>query len=270
MNTLRTLGRGLALALGLFAPMAHASFGLDSTEPSLLGLRLNSGPVYFGQRDRGLSLRPMAAARIGAIQISSGGASGLLGERSGSGLSLNLVDAHNLSVHLGLRLDRGRSSDLSERLSALPGVKATVRGRVALTWHQTPERDWTLSWTPDLLGHGGGALLQLGWRERLPAWSDWLPLGGQWSLQALVVGGNSRYQHSYFGIPAGTPGWQAYAPGSGLRNANLYLGWQRKFGRHWVGFGGASLDQLLGPAAKSPLVERATQWGWEGGVAYRF
>ncbi|MBH9553861.1 MipA/OmpV family protein [Inhella gelatinilytica] len=267
---MRTVSQGLLVAVCWSAPSAQAVWGLDQTVPSLIGLRLSSGPVYFGQRERSLSVRPMLAVRLGAVQLSSGGASGLLGERSGSGLSLDLLDDADLSFQLGLRLDRGRSDELSDRLAALPSVRATVRARAALTWHQTAARDWTLSVAPDLLGHAGGALLQLGLREQLPRLASLLPFGGQWSLQAQIVAGSGRYQQSYFGVPTGTPGWVAYRPGAGLRNASLYLGWQRQYGRHWMGFGGLSLDRLLGPAARSPLVERATQWGWDGGIAYRF
>lgn len=268
MSRLPLVMGALLLGCAAFGP-AHAQFRWDDASPSLLGLRLSSGPVYFGRAERKLNLQPVLAARWGRFQLSSGGGSGLRGERTGSGASLDLLDDPDWRLQLGLRIDRGRSTDGMEGLSALPGVRSTVRGRMALTWRESTEREWTLAWSPDLLGHDGGSLLQFGVRERLPSWSQG-PLGGNWTLQAQVTAGDKVYQSSYFGVPVGTPGLTAYSPGAGMRNANLYLGWQRPYGRHWMGFGGLSVDRLLGPAADAPFVQRATQWGLDAGVAYRF
>ncbi|MBB5205471.1 outer membrane scaffolding protein for murein synthesis (MipA/OmpV family) [Inhella inkyongensis] len=235
---------------------------------AVLGLRVADGPVYFGQRERGQGLRPVLAVRWGRFQISNSGGSSLLGERGSAGATTDLLDDEDWRLTLGLRLDRGRDLGGTLRLQNLPEVRATLRGRMALTWHQTPERDWTLALNPDLLGRDGGLLAQLGWNERLPSWSG--PVAGEWTAFAQVVAGSRRYQQSYFGVPAGLPSFAPYVPGAGLRNASVGLGWQRPAGRHWVLFGGAALSRLLGPAAEAPFVELRSDWSANLGLAYRF
>ena len=256
----------LSLLIGPLAAQEPAL--IPGARLGVLGLRVADGPVYFGQRERGQGLRPVLAVRWGRFQISNSGGSSLLGERSSAGASTDLLDDKDWRLTLGLRLDRGRDLRSVTRLQDLPEVRATLRGRLALTWHKNPERDWTLALSPDLLDRGGGVLAQLGWNERLPAWSG--PVAGDWTAFANVVLGSGRYQRSYFGAPESQVRFVPYAPGAGLRNASLGLGWQRPAGRHWVMFGGVALSSLLGPAADAPFVERRTDWGTNLGLAYRF
>lgn len=237
---------------------------------SLVGLRLGNAPVHVGQRERGYDLRPVLALRWGRFRISNSGGSSLLGERGTGGASTDLLDDEDWRLTLGLRLDRGRDLSGIERLQALPDVRATVRGRMALTWHQSETRDWTLALNPDLLNRGGGLLLQLSLSQRLPDWEQALPIGGEWIAVASLAAADRRYQRSHFGVPAGLAEFPAYAPSAGLRSLTLGLTWQRALGRHWVGFGGGTVSQLLGPAADAPFIERSADWGLNLGLAYRF
>jgi len=237
---------------------------------SLIGVRVGNAPVYLGQKERGYDLRPVLALSWARFRISNSGGSSLLGERGTGGASTDLLDDEDWRLTLGLRFDRGRDLGGIERLRELPEVRATVRGRMGLTWHQTDTRDWTLALNPDLLKRGGGLLLQLSMNQRLPEWEQALPIGGRWTALVSLAAADRRYQRSHFGVPAGLASFTAYEPGAGLRSLTLGLTWQREFGRHWVGFGGSTLTHLLGPAADAPFIERNLDWGLNLGLAYRF
>lgn len=237
------------------------------------GAVLANGPIYFGQKERGMGLRPMFALRWGKVRLSSSGAGGLIGEGNAGGASADVFSNPDWKVRLGLRIDRGRKieDDTSNRLEDLPRVRGTLRGRLMVSHRLSSDSSLSLSVAPDLLGHDGGTTVQLGYYKRLPT-PDWLAsLGGQWSLGAGLSGGDDRYMNSYFGILPGAKRFAAYQPEGGLRNGSLGLGWQRSFGekQSWVLFGGANLQRMLGSAADAPFIERKTTWSADLGLAYR-
>lgn len=234
----------------------------------LIGLRAENGPVYFGQTERGSSLRPVLALRWGRVHFSNSGGSRLMGERSSRGATADWLANEQLDLSAGLRIDGGRDFKDDERLSELAEVRRTLRLRLGLTWHQSPERDFSASWSSDLLGHGGGQLLQLGWSQRLLSWDAASPVGGHWQVQAGLAAGSRTYMRSYFGVGSGTR-FAPYEPGAGLRDAWIGLGWRRELDRHWIVFGGASASHLLGPARDAPFVQRSRGWSADFGVAWR-
>jgi outer membrane scaffolding protein for murein synthesis (MipA/OmpV family) len=261
-----------AWAASLLVPTLLCAQEIDNqaTAPRyLVGLRLSDGPVYFGQRERGQEVRPVLALHWKSLRISNSGGGSLLGERASGGATTDLLDDEEWRLSVGLRLDRGRNLSGVARLAELPDVRATVRGRSALTWHQTPTRDWTVALNGDLLGRGGGLIAQLSYTERLQRWDALSPIGGEWTAYASLSAGNGKYMNSHFGVPAGLTSFSYYRAGAGLRNANLGLGWQRHIDSHWMIFGGASLGHLLGPAADAPFIEERRSWGMDFGVAYR-
>lgn len=58
--------------------------------------------------------------------------------------------------------------------------------------------------------------------------------------------------------------------GEGLHDVNLGATLRTEFGPRWSGFVSTGLSRQLGPAAASPLTERANGWSVGGGVAWRF
>lgn len=262
---------GLPVAAQPAAP-ADPADGLDSLR-LVLGASLRHGPVYFGQRRTQWGLKPMAALRWGWLRLSNSGTGGLIGEANAGGASADLYTSPDWRLRAGLRLDRGRHLDAGDGplLAELPPVRGTLRARLSLSRRLGRDASWSLSTAPDLLGRGGGSVLQLGYYQRLPRLDAAGGIGGEWSLGASLSGGDDRYMQSYFGVPAGLR-LPAHEAEGGLRDASLSLNWQRGYGerQEWLLLAGVSLQQLLGPAARSPLVERRATLSANLGLAWRY
>ncbi|RVT87956.1 MipA/OmpV family protein [Inhella crocodyli] len=281
MNRPCCLRLALLLLLCAGGPSVHAA---DRPQPVdeaatlddvryVIGLTAANAPIYWGQNERSTGLRPFVALRWGKLRISNSGAGGLIGETNAGGASTDLLDRDGWRLRTGLRIDRGRriQDDSEQRLSDLPRVRGTLRGRLVLTRTLPGNAAWSLTVAPDLLGREGGTTLQLGYFRQL-ATPEWLSgLGGQWSVGADLNMGSKQYMQSYFGVPQGAQRFVPYEPGAGLRNASLGLGWQRQLDhdKHWVLFGGAAAQRLLGPAADAPFVQRTGTWTVNLGLAYR-
>lgn len=243
----------------------------------LLGVTLSEGPIYFGQRQRGMGIKPLFALRWRGLRISNSGAGSLLGDAVAGGASAELYSDASWRVRVGLRLDRGRriEGDDEGRLADLPEVRSTLRARLSAVRRLDNEASLSIHLSPDLLGRDGGLLTQFGYYQRLPALDAALPwVGGRWSLSAQVVAGDKRYLKAYFGVPAAHPRFADYAPDGGLRSATIGLGWQRALGEdergHWLLFAGASLERLLGGAARSTIVQQRGSAAAQLGLAYRY
>ncbi len=236
----------------------------------VLGLRAAYQPEFMGARDYKASARPILSLQWGKFRLSSSGASAVMGfgrEVQGSGASTDLLSRDRIKVSLSLRFDGGRSSDDSPRLAGLPDVRKTLRAQLSTRYSLADDLSLGLTWSADVLGHGGGSVagLGLGYRIYRDAKTEWTTGGG-------VSWGSRRYQQAYFGVaPEVAPNtiYAAYQPGSGLRDAYLGLGWTYAITHHWIAFSSASVGRLLGPSADSPLVERRSAGQVAFGLAYR-
>ncbi len=240
----------------------------------VIGGVLGNGPIYFGQQQRGSVLRPMFALRWGRLRLSSSGAGGLIGEASAGGASAELYSDAHWNLRLGLRLDRGRriQQDDEGRLSELPEVRGTLRARLGISHSLGGRQSLSFNASPDLLGRRGGTLMQLAYYRELEAPAALQQaIGGNWSLAVALNAGDDHYMNSYFGMPAGSVRYRAYEAEGGLRDLSLGLGWRRSFGehQHWQLFAGLQAQQLLGPAADAPFVQRRGTWSTSLGLAYR-
>ena len=227
------------------------------------------GPDYQGARDSGFSARPGFFLRYGRITASSGG--GFAARRQDAelrGLGVDLARGDAFDLSLGLRMDSGRDESSSPALAGLGDVKRTLRARIGGSWRFAP--GWQLSgnWTVDAFARGGGNLADLKLQH------DW-QLAPHLSLtsSAAVALGGDRYMQTWFGV---TPeqstrsGYPVYEPNLGLRDLSLALALRAEVGHHWVFIGGPGYTRMLGPAAKSPLVQRRSAWSASAGVGYRF
>lgn len=222
----------------------------------LIGASVAYKPEYDGARGREVRIRPLWAAKIGRVRISTSGSGGLLGfgrSDEGGGASTQFVDTDKLRLGVSVSLDSGRDSDDSSTTQGLPDVKRTLRARFYANYNLTENVTLGGNVNQDMLGHRGGTTfsVDLGWRIYR---SRHLEI----TSGAGVTAANALNLKTYFGVPQSAvvaSGKPAYEPGAGLRDVHAGLGFTRPFGRHWIFFGSAGVSRLLGPAGDSPLVE---------------
>jgi len=182
------------------------------------------------------------------------------------GLTAELVRDQHWRANLGLRIDRGREVSDTEALDGLQDVRATVRGRLSVTYDLGHGASAGMNATADLLGHGGGVLVDLSLNRTFPITPRvW------WGVGVAVSAADQRYMQSYFGTSqqSTTSGAEAYRPSAGLRDTSVGISLRGEFGERWIGFAGAGYSVLLGPARDSPGI-RTTGWGINGGLAWKF
>ncbi|HEY9109680.1 MAG TPA: MipA/OmpV family protein [Roseateles sp.] len=252
------------------AASAQAAQGADEDVRYLLGTAVAVSPEYDGASRHKARLRPTWAVKFGRIRIAAGGGSALLGfgrTSAGDGASTQLVESDRWRLGLSLRVDSGRDSGDAGTTRGLPDVKRTLRARLYASYALTT--DWNLgaSLSQDVLGRKGGLVgsVDLGWRFYRSESTEWTTGIG-------VSAGNAQNLRSYFGVPASAvaaSGKPAYEPGAGLRDVSIGVGFKHTFDKHWFVFGSVGASRLLGPAADSPLVQRATNEAAAVGVAWR-
>lgn len=234
-----------------------------------IGLTASYRPEYSGAAHNAGRLGPGFFLRYGRVTITN--ASGFVTRRADDvvrGLGVDFVNHERLRLNLALRYDRGRSESSSSALSGLGNVKTTVRTRLNLGWRLDGRWRLGASWSVDALGRGGGYYgdLGVGWEQRLD--SHLVLTGGVY----LTLAGQ-RYMQSYYGVSdqqAVSSGYAPYQPKAGLRDVVGSLGFRTDLAPDWVLLGGASVSQLLGPAAASPLTAHRGGWGANLGLAWRF
>lgn len=236
----------------------------------LIGVSVATLPEYDGARARQTKFKALWAFRLGRWRISTSGGNALLGfgqENIGAGAATTLVEGNRLRLGLALRMDSGRNSGDAETTRGLPDVKRTLRAKLNATYKLTPDVTVSGSLSQDLLGRHGGLVgsLDMGWRFYRSETLEWTSGFG-------VSAGNSTNLRSYFGVPESavtSSGKPAYAPGAGLRDTHIGVGFTRPLDKHWFVFGSAGVSYLLGPAADSPLVEKRSGTGASIGLAWR-
>ncbi len=79
----------------------------------------------------------------------------------------------------------------------------------------------------------------------------------EWRLTPILgaVWGSSRYQQTFFGVPEGVPGVEAYSPRGGLYQIYGELAAERRLGKNWLLKGSMRVSELLHGAADSPIVQ---------------
>lgn len=236
----------------------------------VLGVAGRASADRFKLSGYSTGLRPVAAIAYGRFRISTSRGHALLdhGLRDpGTGAAATLAETDRFSVSLSLGIDRGRDAATLDRVRHVPGIPATLRGRLRLRYQLHPRLSAGLALSQDLLGKGGGLDAR--------AW-----LGHAWrvsqatlvTLGASASWGSGAYMRSQFGVPAGVtafPGHASFAPRAGLYATQLGVDLTHALSRRWVVFGGAHLSRLHRDAARSPLVLRRQTAALSIGLAWR-
>jgi MipA family protein len=236
----------------------------------LLGLAVTTGPEYEGARTRDTKLRPVWAAKLGRIRITTAGGSSLLGfgrDGAGAGASTQLIDTERWRLGISASIDGGRDSDDASTTRGLPDVRRTLRAKLYVNYSLTQDVNVGASASQDVLGRRGGLTtsVDLGWRFYRSETTEWTSGIG-------LSAANALYMRSYFGVPASavaSSGKPEYHPGAGLRDVHMGVNFKHAMSKHWFVFGGVGASRLLGPAADSPLVERPGGSSATIGLAWR-
>ncbi|MBW8847345.1 MAG: MipA/OmpV family protein [Burkholderiales bacterium] len=255
------------------ASTARAADQPEVESPSaryLLGASVVSQPEYDGATKRETKIRPLWAVKFGRVRISTSGSGSLLGfgqEEAAGGASTDFVNTNRLRVGVSLRMDSGRSSGDASTTRGLPDVRRTLRARFYTNYSLTKDVNIGATLSQDLLGRHGGMTLgtDLGWRfYRSPTL--------EWTSGIGISAGSAQNLRSYFGVPesaVAASGKPAYDPGSGLRDIHIGVGFIRPLSKHWIAYGNAGANRLLGPVADSPLIEKRTGMSAGIGLAWR-
>lgn len=265
----------MAISLLLATAASQAETGDGTLDPAretgyVLGLTLKSVPEYEGSDKRTLKLRPLWAYKYGRFRISTSGSSSVLGfaaDPVGSGVSAELLRTDHWTFGAALRFDSGRQSGDSAYLRGLPDIRRTLRGRFQASYRIDAEWGLTGRLSQDLLGRQGGAEAGLNLSYR-----HWLSATTALSAGTGVSLGDSRYMKTYFGISdaqSASSGLRAHAPGAGLKDISVGIGFMTALTPRWIAFANAGTSRLLADAASSPLTRQASSTSVAIGLAYR-
>ncbi|WP_216842386.1 MipA/OmpV family protein [Acidovorax sp. SRB_14] len=237
----------------------------------VLGAAVGLGPAYTGSDERKTALRPVLALEYGRFRLSSSRGGSLMGygiESREAGASVALAQRERFSLTASLRIDGGRSSSDATRLTGLPDVRTTLRGRLGMGYALSERWSLGAGLSQDLLGRSGGAQGNVGLRYVLPITAQ-----TQLGMGVGAAFADGTYMRGRFGVPASAAGTTSplpfFDPGGGLYGVDAGMDLMVALNRHWVAFGGVGVSQLRGDARRSPLTVRATSYNVSAGVAYR-
>ncbi len=210
---------------------------------------------------------------------------GKFGSDPRRGLSWTPVEKEEYSFGVGLGFDFGRKDNVngtlfqpgSKLLAGMGRIKPSAEVNVfghytlgvpiyaQLTKGLSDGKINTLNRERD--GHGG-TRLEIGFDV------PWKPTNElTLTFSPNVVWADKKYQQAYFGVTAAQAAaskFKAYSADGGVKSAGLNIGANYQLDKHWAGTMNASINQLRGNAANSPLVSRKGQATLVLGAAYTF
>jgi MipA family protein len=276
----RALNRCLPVlaSTALFACAALAQeAGADAPAPTkpahsfdyAIGLGASYRPSYSGGAREEWDVKPSVGLRWGRFRISSGGAGRLLGfgndAGGGSGASADLLSTDRVQLRLSLRSESGRSSSSDPALAGQPDVRNTLRARLSASYAINKHWGVQAGWSNDLLGRGGGALVDAGL-----GWSHWLTDSTQLNAGVGLSWADSTYLRSYYGTTANTSSaYPSFTPSASIYSARASVGTTTALSKRWLVFSSLGYGHLLGDAAKSPLTRKDGAASFTIGLAYR-
>jgi outer membrane scaffolding protein for murein synthesis (MipA/OmpV family) len=234
-----------------------------------LGLVASYGPSYSGAEDYRLRIGPAGFLRYGRFTVS--GAGGFKTRRDDDverGVAAEVIDSGDLRLSVSARWSNGRHESNSDRLAGMGDIDGTVLARLRLQWSPDGPWAWTVALSVDALGHGSGAVLDLGMARHWALTPTTLLQFG-----ASVALADSTYLQSWYGVTpeqSARSGYAVYRPGGGLREASAQLTLRTEFDRRWAAYAGTGVSLQLGAAADSPLVQRRFGASVGAGLVWRF
>lgn len=250
---------------------AHADDpGPDAAPPESgfsVGLMAGITPRYVGSREFHAQILPYAS---GHITTQAG-----LFALEGDGFSWTPFMTDSFEVSLILGHDGGRKeknggmlSQGSDHLKGMGEIKSTAESGIRGIW-----RLGSVSLHAKILrglghqGHAGthgefGSSYEHAFSNRL---GGSIGLAAQW--------GDRAYNRAYFGVTpeqSARTAFKTHDPGAGISSVDLSSGLRYQFDAHYAVQGAAILSQLVGKAAKSPIVQRRTGFTTMAGVTYTF
>lgn len=243
----------------------------DAPLQYVLGAAYGWNPTYAGSDQHKSSFSPVLSVQYGRFRLSSSRGNAVLNhgfDDRGSGASATLVERDRFNLSASLRIDRGRDASDDRVLLGLPEVRSTLRGRVSAGYVLSERWSANAGWSQDLLGRKGGAQLNTSLRYAFNLTQD-----TKVGMGMGAAFGSGTYMRSHFGVPvsaAASSPLPAFKPSGGLYGVDVGLDVMTALSRHWVVFGSAGVSQLRGDARRSPLTQRATNYGVSVGVAYRY
>lgn len=238
----------------------------------VLGSTFNNSTNYAGGEQRSTSASPVLGLALGRYTLSTGGGGALLDrdlDKRDSGLNAQLISKDGWRLTGSLRIDGGRKDSDEPMLRGLPEVRRTLRGRLGVVYDANEDLSLRSSWSQDLLGHQGGAMLNNTMRYEIS-----LPGRTELTLVAGVHLASSTYMRSYFGVPATAAGSTSslprFQPQGGLHSTEVGFDVRKDLSEHWILIGSMRYGQLRGDARRSPLVLKPDNYSASIGLAYRY
>jgi outer membrane scaffolding protein for murein synthesis (MipA/OmpV family) len=237
-----------------------------------IGLVVRHSPVYPGSSQGRIRVAPGGFLRWRSLTLTgSGGFTTRTREVVEGGLAAELLKADGVRLRLGLSLDRGRRASDSPELAGLGDIEPTVRGRLSVSWWPHPAWQLSLQGSSDLLGRGGGLLVQGGLSRHWDVGPN-----DHVSAGLALTWADADHAAQRYGIDAAqsaASGRPVFEPGAGWQQAQAQIGWRGEFqmgGQPFGAFVSLSSGRLLGDTARSPLVQRPRTTGVSGGLVWRF
>jgi outer membrane scaffolding protein for murein synthesis (MipA/OmpV family) len=84
---------------------------------------------------------------------------------------------------------------------------------------------------------------------------------------------NRSLLQTFYGVnetQSANSGYDVYSPSAGIAGVGVGVTWRHAFSREWVGSVGASVVNLRGSVADSPITEKRTNVGIGASIGYRF
>ena len=140
--------------------------------------------------------------------------------------------------------------------------------RSSVTWQLDDKWKLAAGLNTDLLGRGGGNVIDIGIGHDRRVSPRIV-----WNVGAGMNWADGRYMRSWYGVNAtesAASHYPVYIPGSGLRDVGASTSFRMEINPRWTALWGLSYGKLLGPAANSPLTTSTRQWTLNGGIGWRF
>lgn len=180
-----------------------------------------------------------------------------------NGVGFNLGTGRDLQWGVRATVETGRSADV---LPGLGRVQAGLNPGAFANWRIGDRLELRTALRTGMAG-GAGIAAHLG--------GDW----GLWRAGPNALGLNlslrwtdAEYNQAYYGVTAAqsvAAGRPAYSLDGGWSAVQFGLSGRMELAQRWTGFGGLSVQRLMGDAADSPLVRERSSPRLVLGAAYR-